>query len=98
MATGGSGEPASPWASTGAVPTVSGQQVDGPGVLKREGAAGTNWSGCSIGPLKLFLEKKLNTVKKTRVVSILSIVFVVLCLGPRMSLVYLKVSSTLRLR
>lgn len=56
-ATGGSGEPALPWASTGAVPTVSGQQVDGPGVLKPEGAAGTNWSGCSIGPLKLFLEK-----------------------------------------
>ena len=48
-------------------------------------------------PTKAFLRKKLNTVKKTRVVSISSIVFVVLCLGPRISLVYLKVSSTLRL-
>ena len=46
---------------------------------------------------KAFLGKKLNTVKKTRVVSISSVVLVVLCLGPRMSLVYLKVSSTLRL-
>ena len=46
---------------------------------------------------KLFLGKKVNTVKKKRVVSISSIVFEVVCLGPRMSLVYLKVSSTLRL-
>ena len=57
-ATGGPGEPASPWASTGAVPATSGQQVDGPGALEWEGAAGTDWSGCSVGPLQSFSWEK----------------------------------------
>lgn len=54
-ATGGSGEPASAWASTGAVPATSGRQVDGRWV---GGAAGTDWPGCSVDPLQSFSWEK----------------------------------------
>ena len=65
-ATGGSGEPASAWASTGAVPATSGRQVDGPGALEREALQALTGPGAALIHCKAFLGKKLNTVKKNK--------------------------------
>lgn len=45
---------------------MSGQQVDGPGGLEWEGAAGTDWCRCSAGPLQSFSWEKTKYSKKNK--------------------------------